>query len=70
MGFTGEPVSGYETARFRLRGLDPQARYAFRNVDDGTVETMTGGELMGSGLRVHVPERPSAAVLLYKKVAE
>ncbi len=62
----GESV--YESARLRLRGLDPNARYRVRDLDveGGTVHT--GCELMDPGLLVTVQGQPKAAVLAYRKV--
>jgi alpha-galactosidase len=59
--------SPYESARFRLRGLDPEARYRVTDGDrDGAVET-TGRELMETGLPVRVDEQPGAAIITYRK---
>jgi alpha-galactosidase len=63
----GESV--YETARLKLRGLDPAARYAVAPVEnpDAAVE-QAGRELMDPGLAVTAKERPSAAVLTYRRL--
>ena len=46
------PQSLYETARFKLRGLEPLARYTLTNFDvPGTTEA-TGKELIEKGLLV------------------
>jgi alpha-galactosidase len=54
-------------ARFPLRGLDPEARYEIQDLDAPGTTVKTGKELAEGGLRVEIPERPGAAVLLYKK---
>jgi len=62
--------SPYETARVRLRGLDPAARYLFTDLDHPNAgRTFTGRELIESGLEVAIPERPGSAVLTYEKLA-
>jgi alpha-galactosidase len=60
--------SSYESARFRLHGLDADARYAIVNLDLGDATEATGRELMDSGLPVVLPDRPQAVVITYKKV--
>lgn len=60
--------SAYESARLRLRGLEPGARYRFTRLDqDGQVEH-PGAELLNSGLLVAMPERPQAAVIRYARL--
>ncbi|MBI2927600.1 MAG: alpha-galactosidase [Verrucomicrobia bacterium] len=61
--------SAYETARFKLRGLEPDTRYTVTNLDAPEPRELTGRELMEIGLQVELPERPSAAVITYKKPA-
>jgi len=58
----------YEVARFKLRGLDPDARYLVDNLDvPGTTE-MTGRELADNGLVVVLKQQPGSAVVTYKRV--
>jgi len=61
------PECKEDSIRLKLRGLDSEARYCVRNVDDEKDVTMTGGELMGPGLLVTIPDKPGAAVITYKK---
>jgi alpha-galactosidase len=61
--------SPYESARFRLRGLDPDARYVVTDLDSGKSREINGGELVGSGLKVTAEERPRAIVLMYRRAA-
>jgi alpha-galactosidase len=55
--------------RFRLRGLLEDARYEVRDLDAApdAARRFGGRELMGEGLPVALPERPSAAVLAYRR---
>jgi alpha-galactosidase len=61
----GESV--YEVARFKLRGLDPVARYTFTNLDSGESQTLTGRELLEIGLAVAIADQPGSAVITYAK---
>jgi len=58
----------YESARFLLRGLEPDARYTLTDLDTGHTEQHTGDQLMQEGLSITILQRPSAPVVLYKKV--
>jgi len=61
------PQSVYEVARFKLRGLEPDARYSLRNFDlPGETEAL-GKELMEKGLAVTIAEQPGAVIIAYKK---
>ena len=60
--------SVYESARLRLRGLDPEARYRVRNLDAPRARTMPGHELMDPGLLVQVHDQPGAVVITYGRV--
>ena len=62
------PQSVEELARYKLRGLDPQARYAVTDLDTGHSQTLTGCELMDDGLPVTIRTQPGAAVLTYKQL--
>lgn len=53
---------------FTLRGLVPDAFYAFENLDTGASEKRTGRQWVEQGLRVTLPNRPDAAVLSYHQV--
>lgn len=59
--------SDYEAARFRLRGLEPDAVYTLTNLDVAGSTEMTGRELLESGLPIALKDRPTAAIILYKK---
>ncbi len=60
--------SVYEAARFKLRGLDPDARYVVTDIDAPPGRETAGRELMEAGLLVPLKEQPAAAVITYKKV--
>ena len=61
------PKSPFESARFKLRGLDLQARYTLLDLDEPQETQMTGKELMDSGLLVSIKERPGAALITYRR---
>ena len=56
-----------ESARFRLRGLDPQACYKLTDADTGPATESTGRDLMDHGLLVAVQDRPAAVVIEYER---
>ena len=61
--------SVYETARVRLRGLDPAAQYLLTDLDrPDRARKATGRELMETGLEIALPNRPDSAVLTYEKL--
>jgi len=59
--------SAYETARFRLTGLEPSARYMITNLDSGETQTLAGRELVEKGLSVAIQEQPGDTVITYQK---
>ena len=60
--------SFYESARFKLRGLNPEAKYEVNDLEHPAPATMTGRELMETGVLVALKEQPGAAVIVYKQV--
>ncbi len=60
--------SVYESARFKLAGLDPEARYAVTNLDSGDTRTVSGRELIEVGLSVEIADLPGDAVLVYTRL--
>jgi alpha-galactosidase len=61
--------SFYESARLKLRGLEPKARYAVVNLDAPAArQEVTGSDLMDKGLGVEIPTTPAAAVMSYSKL--
>lgn len=61
------PQSVYETARFKLRGLDPDARYTLKNFDAAAETEASGRELVENGLAVAIPTQPGAVIITYKR---
>jgi len=62
--------SVYESARFQLRGLDPEARYKITNLNEPSrVTEFSGRELSERGILVTIEERPSAVVLVYNRAS-
>jgi alpha-galactosidase len=61
------PQSLYETARFKLRGLEPDAPYTLTNFDVPGTTKATGRELMDKGLPVTVPDQPGAVIITYAR---
>jgi len=60
--------SPYETARFRLRGLDPEARYRVSDLDAPGSTEMAGRDLRERGLEVAIPAKPRAVMMTYQRV--
>ncbi len=61
------PESPYESARYKLHGLDAGATYQVENFDGGT-ETATGTSLMERGLAITAKEAPAAMIFTYRRV--
>ena len=58
--------SNYESARFRLRDLNLEARYVVTDLDQpAAAKEFSGRELAEHGVLVSAPERPSARILTY-----
>jgi alpha-galactosidase len=61
--------SFYRAASLKLRGLEPEARYAVTNLDAPAARReAVGRELMEKGLDVELPTAPGAAVINYHKI--
>jgi alpha-galactosidase len=61
--------SPFETARFKLRGLDPAATYTITDVDTSASPQFSGRELETNGLPVAIKAQPGAVIFVYKKVS-
>ena len=61
------PHSPFRQAALRLKGLDPQAMYEFRDADTGTVIPLSGRESAGNGLMIEMTERPASRLITYRK---
>ena len=59
--------SPYEAARFRLLGLDADAKYQVKTSGGDDLGERTGRDLMSEGLAVAIPSAPDSAVILYQK---
>jgi alpha-galactosidase len=55
------------TKTFRLGGLDPAAHYDVTDLDGKGPSRKSGRDLMEKGLTVSAKEKPSAAVIVYKR---
>jgi alpha-galactosidase len=62
------PESPFESARFRLSGLEPGAVYAVRELESADQTKRTGESLMETGFMVSIRHRAGAVVLVYSKV--
>jgi alpha-galactosidase len=60
--------SPYEAARFKLRGLEADARYKISDLDQAAaLPLLTGRELMERGLPITLREARSSALLIYRR---
>jgi alpha-galactosidase len=59
--------SPFVSARFRLRALTPDARYAVTDLDTGTTQKFLGRELIEKGLLVAIADCPGSALVKYTK---
>jgi len=60
--------SPFESAVFKLQGLEASAKYGIMNLDTPDITTeMTGKQLMESGLKVVIEQAPQALVFVYNK---
>ncbi len=61
------PGSIYESARLKLRNLDPDATYTLTDLDTAAETRLTGEALMNEGALVVAPDAPSAVVIEYAR---
>jgi len=61
------PNCPYVSAQYKLRALEPEARYVVSDSDGDQPRQMNGRELMEHGLLISLPEKPGAALITYKK---
>jgi alpha-galactosidase len=59
--------SPYDSASFRLRGLDPEARYELTNIDTLETKTESGAQFMEIGFRAMALSAPEALIFKYRK---
>jgi alpha-galactosidase len=62
------PESAYESARFRLRGLDALAKYRVTVLDAPGESEYSGQELAGKGLPVSIRTSPGAVIVVYRRM--
>ena len=60
--------SVYEAARFKLHGLDANARYLVTDLDGDIRSEIRGLELLEQGLPVTLKGRPAAGLICYRKI--
>jgi alpha-galactosidase len=61
------PQSPYESARFKLHGLEAEKTYQVRDLDAGTQISCPGQDLAAAGLRVAIAAKPGSALLVYRR---
>ncbi|HEY3379550.1 MAG TPA: alpha-galactosidase [Armatimonadota bacterium] len=61
-------TSPYESARFLLHDLEPDATYRISDMDGGENLEMSGATLMERGLPVRAEELPQAMIFCYQRV--
>lgn len=52
---------------FRLHGLDPASLYEVTNFDVKGATHVSGKDLMEKGLTIEIPDKPGAAVIMYRR---
>ncbi len=61
------PNSPFETARFKLRGVDANAEYDVANLDTQAAARSPGKTLLDAGVRVEINSQPGSALLFYRR---
>jgi alpha-galactosidase len=61
------PKCNYESARFKLSGLEPDAIYVVTNIDENKPQEISGLELTQNGLLIMLPASPDSAIVTYGK---
>jgi alpha-galactosidase len=61
------PQSAYETARFKLRGLEAEANYEVVDIDENQPKIISGAELMNEGMYFAITEKPGVRVVRYSR---
>ena len=59
--------SPFTNAQFKLRGLDPTARYIVRDLDSSQSTEFSGEVLMEAGIPISLRNQPASALLMYRK---
>ncbi|MCL6520005.1 MAG: alpha-galactosidase [Armatimonadetes bacterium] len=61
------PASPYESARFKLHGLDPNSEYIITNLDTNQSSIKRGCDLIERGLQIFLKNQPDSAIVSYKR---
>ncbi|MFA6291107.1 MAG: alpha-galactosidase [Victivallales bacterium] len=60
-----------ETEKFlKLRGLDPSAKYEFKDADTGKTAVSNGKDLMTQGFHIESTQAPQAVLITYKRIGK
>ena len=59
----------YESARLKLRGLDPKAKYQITRINGDKKLEMSGEELAQKGLLVAIDAQPGVAIIKYQAIS-
>ena len=62
------PNSSDNSLQLKLNGLDPNAKYTVTDLDTTDSKVLSGKDLMNTGIVSELKERPSSAILVYKKL--
>lgn len=62
--------SPYETATFKLRGLEANKKYIFTDADGSSEFTADGEILLNEGLKLTVEKKRTAKIYFYREVSE
>jgi alpha-galactosidase len=61
--------SSEKSQLLKLQGLAPGAVYTVSDIDSKATHVLRGRQLMEQGLSIHIPQRPGAVVMTYRKAA-
>ncbi len=59
--------SPYESARLRLRGVEPRATYTITNLDTQKSEQISGSTILEKGIAIALKAQPGYAIMVYRK---
>jgi alpha-galactosidase len=62
------PECPFDSAQFKLRGLDPNADYQIIDLDTQISQISSGRDLSNPGLHITLPDKPAAALFTYKSL--
>jgi hypothetical protein len=61
------PKCNYESARFKLNGLEADSIYVVTNIDEDKPQEISGRDLTGNGLLIMLPASPDSEIVTYRK---